>query len=342
MAGLLDNDLVKMLMIGPQNYYQDYQKQKNREQFQGLLGTLEQQGPVQPDQGLLQPRAPDQQFWLKAAAIPGFKDIAGQQLGIDAQVQGAMQRQTQEQGYQANNLTYAQQLAEERQRRVAELNYGLAVQDNQRKLAGTNASIQSSLASAGSSNASRDLTNSRLTEQNLKNRNATGTLYDQLPPAEKAKAQDEFMVMDGFAQGAMDSADWAKNRPPGGLGTAAGAAFQQQWQTTVKPAFAKAMAMGVIQGPEGEELAKIMGKPDSYYLSDSDINVIDTAAEMIRQNRERTYKKYGLQAPKLVKGQSPASIATSANKGAKPQGNLRDWSPPTDTGTIWSPVQRTR
>lgn len=337
MAGLLDSDLVQFLAT-PRAYMARRNALKDAEAFQGLLGGLQQQGPAQPG-GLLESRAPDQQFWLKAMQIPSYQDTASQQLGYTAVGQQAMARQQQQQEWAANNLTQEQQqqlaIAQAKAEREWYVDQAKLGMEGRR----TDASVASSYASAGSSNASAALSQSKLIEQGLKNRNMQSpVLYNQLSPDSKVKANQDLGIMDRFAQGAMDAADWAKNRPPTGLGTAAGAAFAQQWQTTVKPAFAQAMAMGVIQGPEGEELAKIMGKPDSYILTDSDINVIDTAARMVMDQREQAYRNYGLQAPKQQLGQSPASKAVSANKGAKPQGGVKPWTPPAPS--IWQPIDR--
>lgn len=337
MAGLLDSDLVTFF-TNNREYHRRKNQMADREQFAGLLGGLEQQGPVQPG-GLLESRAPDQQFWLKAMQLPTYQDTAAQMLGYGEAGRQAMARDQAGREWSQNNLTLEQQQQGELANLKAQRDWWIDQQKLGMEGARTNASVASSYASAGSSNASADLSRSKLTEQNLKNRNLQSpVLYNQLSPDSKVKANQDLGIMDRFAQGAMDAADWAKNRPPTGLGTAAGAAFAQQWQTTVKPAFAQAMAMGVIQGPEGEELAKIMGKPDSYILTDSDMNVIDTAARMVMDQREQAYRNYGLEAPKQQLGQSPASKAVSANKGAKPKGPVKPWVPPEPS--IWQPIDR--
>ncbi len=343
MAGLLDNDFVRFMLTGPKQYYARKDQLDQTAQFQGLLGSLEQQGPEQPGQpSLLGQRQPDQQFWLKAAQLPAYQALAAQQLGDINTQSGAMQRQVQGQDYAANNMTYAQQMAEDRQRKMASLNYQLAQEDLARKNRGTDASVASSYASAANSNASRQLTGARLVEQNAKNAQATNpVLYNQLKPNEKVEANDALGSMDQYAQGAMDVLDWTENRPKTGLGTGAAAAYNSQWQSTAKPAYMKILNTGVLQGKEAEQLAEIIKQPDDYILTDSDMNVLRTVTKTIQDKREQTYRNYGLKAPAQTVGASPASRAISEGHGAKPQGKVIDWNGP-EGGTIWHPVQRTR
>jgi hypothetical protein len=343
MAGLLDNEFVRFMLTGPRQYYARKDQQDQQAQFQGLLGSLDQQGPPEPGQAsLLGQREPDQQFWLKAAQIPAYQQLAAQQLGDYNTQQGAMQRQMQGQQYAANNMTYAQQMAEDRQRKMASLNYQLAQEDLARKNRGTDASVASAYASAANSNASRALTGARLIEQEAKNRSATSpVLYNQLKPQEKVEANDALGSMDQYAQGAIDVLDWAENRPKTGLGTGAAAAYNSQWQSTAKPAYMKILNTGVLQGKEAEQLADIIKQPDDYILTDSDMNVLRTVTKTIQDKREQTYRNYGLKANPQAVGASPASRAISESKGAKPVGKLIDWNGP-EGGTIWHPVQRTR
>lgn len=342
MAGLLDNEFVRFMLTGPKAYYQRKDQQDQQQQFQGLLGSLEQAGPQQPGQpSLLGTGAPDQQFWLKAAQIPAYQALAAQQLGDLNTQTGAMQRQVQGQNWQQNNMTYAQQMAEERQRRMAGLNYQLAQEDLARKNRGTDASVASAYASAGASNARTNLTNAQLQKANRENALTQGPLFTQLKPIEQVAARDALGSMDQYAQGAIDVLDWAENRPTTGLGTGAAAAYNSQWQSTAKPAYMKILNTGVLQGKEAEQLADIIKQPDDYILTDSDMNVLRTVTKTIQDKREQTYRNYGLKADPQTIGNSPASRAISEGHGAKPKGKVIDWNGP-EGGTIWHPVQRSR
>lgn len=139
MAGLFDSELARFL-ITPRAYFAGIDREKQTEQFKGLLGTLQQQGPVQPG-GVLQSKSPDEQFWLKAATIPQFQQLAGQQLGYEASGNQALERQIQQQQYEGSNLTEAQ-----RQQLL------INQQDLARKMYGTEASAAASYASANRQN----------------------------------------------------------------------------------------------------------------------------------------------------------------------------------------------
>lgn len=345
MAGLLDSDWVKFL-AAPRAYYRDKAAQQSAQQFGGLLGTLEQQGPANPSDpgGLLAARQPDAQFWLKAATIPGYEGLAGQQLGIETQGQQALGRQMQGQDWEANNMTQAQLQQLALQRMTADRNYGTAQQDLQRKWAGTNASIGASNASAANSGITAQLNQQRLLGEINKNNATAGPLYMQLPPEQRMKATQDLYNNDTWATAASDVADWAEKRGPGAAipvaGTSEADAWNTEWQSSAKPAFMKILNTGVLQGKEAEELGAIIGQPADMVLTRSQVNVIRTVAQKVRDLRENAYKSLGLQAPALKKGGSAASRQLS---GGQPQGKVTpvmDF----DTGepTIWQPIQRSQ
>jgi hypothetical protein len=124
MAGLL-NMLGQGLgwLNDPNQMLDRMQQEKNAKKYEGLLA--QQQGqPIhlgipnadQPQQGpgglLNQNSVVGPQFFLKAAAIPGYEALAG---GAQSGMQ-AMDRQTQEQGWSQNNMTMAQAQSAEIQR----------------------------------------------------------------------------------------------------------------------------------------------------------------------------------------------------------------------------------
>ena len=344
MAGLLDSDWVKFL-AAPRQYYADKRQQQDTEQFQGLLGSLQQQGPVNPadPNGLLMNRAPDQQFWLQAARLPTYQGIAGQQLGIESQGQQAMQRQTQGQDWSTQNMTMAQSQQQELERQKAMATYQIQQQDLQRKWAGTNASIGASNASAGSSNASRDLSAARLTQQQHVNGLLTAPVFAKLPPQQQVEGAEKLANMDRSVASANDVSDWARNRAAGAaLPTFAGSSeaktMQQEWQLSMKPMVMKMINTGVLNGPEFEEVQNLMGKPDDYVLTQSQLNTIANMAQKAEDVRQDTYKAYGLKAPAIGKGQSAAARTLS---GGKPVGKVTPVTafPPDETGQM-RPVQR--
>lgn len=343
MAGLLDSDWVKFL-AAPRAYYRDKAAQQSAQQFGGLLGTLEQQGPTNPQDpgGLLAARAPDAQFWLKAATIPGYEGLAGQQLGIETQGQQALGRQMQGQDWSMENMTLAQQQAQQLARETAMRNYGIAQSDLSRKWQQTGASIGASNASAMNSGITAQLNQERLLGERTKNQIAAGPLYPQLNPADRLKATQDLYNNDTWAMAAGDVSDWAEKRGPGAAipvaGTAEADAWNTEWQSSAKPAFMKILNTGVLQGKEAEELGAIIGQPADMVLTRSQLNVIRTVAQKVADLRENAYKSLGLQAPPLKRGGSAAARSMS---GAQPVGKVT----PVmnfDTGepTIWNPVQR--
>lgn len=349
MAGLFDNELARFL-ITPRAYFAQQDQAKQVEQFKGLLGGLQQQGPTQPG-GVLQSKAPDQQFWLQAATIPAFQQLASQQLGYEAQGGQALARQQQAQQWESQNLTEAQRQQLGLNQLKAERDYAIDQQDLQRKWYGTEASAASSYASAASSDASRQLSGARLEQQLRENQRQAGGLLDRLPPTDQLKARQDLLTKDTWAQAAGDVADWASNRGKGAaiplVGTAEADAFNTEWQTSVRPAFMQIMNTGVLQEGEREALEAIMGQPADKILTESQVNVIKTVAQKVNDLRADSYRALGLQPPALKKGSSAAARTLS---GGQPQGQVRPVSAlpspgagagrPEPGGTIWQPVQR--
>lgn len=330
MAGLLDS------FIGwatDPDYYRNKRADKANEEYKGLLGTLEQQGPVQPGQGLLGMRSPDEQFWLRASAIPGKEDMAAQMLGYGEQARSAMARDQAGRDWSVNNMT----LAQSEQQRLQELRAQQQWQAEQFRLQledqRTRASVANSYAGAGASDATRQLTNERIRGERFKNQQAeqglTAPLYNSLPPVERQKANMDLLDSDTWAQAATDVEDWVDKRAKLTAmplaGTAEADAIDTEWQSSVKPAFMKILNTGVLQGNEAEELRKVIGQPSDKMLTDSQRNVIKVAAQKVRDMRANKYKSYGFEAPPQSVGGSAFSRSLSP---AKPVGKVIPYAPP--------------
>lgn len=350
MAGLLDNEFVRFMLTGPKSYYARKDAMDQAQQFQGLLGGLEQQGPVQPGQSILGDRAPDQQFWLKAAAIPEYQGLAGQQLSNYSTQAGAMQRQQQGQQWSAENMTQAQQQAEQRLRWVADNNAAIAQADLARKRAGTAASIQSSLASAGNSNTTNQLNQQRLYEQLNKNKKIGAPLINQLTPDKQVEAIQNLQQADRRSEAAADVADWADNRASGAalplLGSGAADAFNTEWQTSVRPMMMEWMNTGVLQEGERKQVEELIGSPTDKLLTKSQLNVISTIAQKVQDTKDDLYKSLGLPPPQTQKGRSAAARTMSKRAAAQtdlaPAG-ANDVMKPVDfsqQGLLYSPRMR--
>lgn len=341
MAGLLDNDFVRFL-VAPRATIAGWRQEEDTKKFQGLLGSLEQQGPTLPNQGLLGMREPDQQFWLKAAEIPTYQQLAGQQLGYATQGQQAMDRQQQAQLWDKNNMTMAQteqqKLQELRNRQVYEAEQRRLDYEGQR----TRADVAQSYAAAHATDATRQYTEERTRGEQFRNKQleqgVTLPLYAQLPPVERQKANVALSNSDTWERSAIDVEDWVERRSKLSavplVGSAEAAAFNTEWQSSVKPAFMQILNTGVLQGNEAEELQKIIGKPDDVMLTQSQINVIKTATEKVRNLRRNLYQSYGLNAPQQQVGGSSAARAISP---AKPVGEVRPYAPPALPAPSYTP-----
>ena len=349
MAGLLDSDWVKFL-AAPRAYYRDKAAQQSAEQFGGLLGTLQEQaGPSQPgQQGLLAARQPDAQFWLQAAKIPGYESLAGQQLGIEAQGAQAMQRQTQGQDWSMGNLTQAQrqQLALEQQK--AQHAQNIAEQNLARQWYGTEASAGASRASAESSRQSGILSGLKATEQQFKNSllgDSAGP-WGKLTGQQQVEGAEKMSIIDRAVAGAIDVADWAKNRAtaaalPGFAGTSEANVMKQEWQFGVKPVVMQMLNTGVLQPAEEEMVQGLIGKPDDYVLTDSQLNSIQNMMQKVQDRREDMYKSYGRKAQPIGLGQSAAARSLNAGK-FKPAGELKDVTTRPGGNTYSGTVDRSR
>lgn len=327
MAGLLDSDIVKFL-VAPRAYYRDKAAQQSADRFGGLLGTLEQQGPVNPGDpgGLLSPRAPDAQFWLKAAQIPGYEGLAGQQLGIQSQGQQAMQRQEQQQGWSQQNMTAAQQQQLMLEQLKADRTFATNQQDLARKWYGTEASAAASRASAANSNASQQLTGMRMYEQGHKNSLLDAPAFARLPAQQQVEGREKMSIIDRGAAGALDVADWAGRRAtgaalPGPAGTSEANVMRQEWQFGVKPVVMQMLNTGVLQPAEEDMVQELIGKPDDYMLTQSQLKSIQNMMLKVQDRRQDLYKSYGLEAAPIGLGQSAAARTLTQGKAS---GELKD------------------
>lgn len=331
MAGILDSDWVRFLAT-PRAYYANKRADEQAAKLQGLLGQNQQQGPTMPGQGLLGANPPSPQFWMQAATIPGYEQLAGQQLGIAAQGDQRLAEQQQQQQWASENMTAAQAAQLALQSQKASQDYGIAQQNLARQWYGTQAS-------AGASNASADLSRAKLGAENRKTGLLGGSLYDRLKPNEQVEANNEILNADTWATSAADVADWADKRAPGAAiplaGTGEAAAFNTEWQTSALPAFMQIMNTGVLQPGERETLAEVIGSPADKVLTKSQVNVIKTVAQKVKDLRGQTYKKYDLQPKPLESGQS----AAARTLGATPVGEVRPVGDLDQTGQ-WQPVKR--
>lgn len=325
MAGILDSDFMRFL-TNNSGYWEQRDRAKAAEQFKGLLGSLEQQGPTQPGQGLLGARAPDEQFWLQAAAIPGYEGIAGQQLGYGAAGTQAMNRQMQAQDYEANNLSMMQQAQLALQQKRDQFAEYIGYNDLERKWYGTQASAGAANASAANSQMSGLLSQARLQEQLQKNQNANGPLYAQLPPVDRMKVNQSLLRNDAAVASTSEVLDWVMNRDPSapvrGIGTARGGAMAADWMLSALPVMKDMVGAGALDNSEREWMEGIVQNPDALHLTEKAENQFKLIAQKVKDYRAQQYQAVGLPVPEIK-----SRGAVSRSQGAQPQGQLRPYNP---------------
>lgn len=330
MAGLLDTFIQ---WASDPNYYDRKERREGAQQFQGLLGSLEQAGPVQPG-GLLQSRAPDQQFWLKAAMIPGYENMASQQLGYATAGQNALERDQAGRDWAATNLTLEQQqrLALEQQKAqrdwfVDQSRLGLEGQRTAASVASGYASANSSNASAQNSQWSALVNQQRLAD--LQNAAATkqGPLLGQLSPQGQVESLYKLQSLNKAVDSAAGVMDYVKNRNPSaavrGVGTGEGAAMLTDWVMAVMP-IAKELTTGPGAVDEGERefLMNIIKDPSSVMLTDSTINQMQLINQKVQDYRDMNFNALGVPIP-----QNKGPGATARALGGQASGALRPYKP---------------
>lgn len=324
MAGILDSDFMRFLTDNS-GYWKQRDQAKAAEQFQGLLGTLEQQGPVQPG-GLLESRAPDQQFWLKAAAIPGYEGLAGQQLGYEAAGQQAMARQQQQQGFEQNFLTKAQQVQLGLQARRDQFAQDIGLQDLQRKWYGTQASAGASGAAAQNSQMGSLLKGLQIQAEQQKQQTAQGPLYGQLQPMDRMKVNQTLQRNDAAVDSTQEVLDWVLNRDPSApmraIGTARGGAMAADWMLSTIPVMKDMVGAGALDNSEREWMENIVQSPDALHLTEKQENQFKLIAQKVQDYRAQGYKSVGLPVPTERR---PGAVSRS--QGAQPGSGLKPWAP---------------
>lgn len=335
MAGLLDSDFMRFL-TNNQSFWDRRDEAEAQQQYQGLLGSLEQAGPVQPG-GVLESRAPDQQFWLKVAGIQGspqLAQLANQQLGYDASGAQALGRQMQQQEYEAGNLSMAQRIQLQLQQARDQFAERIGIEDLQRKWYGTNASAGASAASAQNSQMSAMLNQARLAGELQKQEAANGPLYGRLQPADQLKAAQQMYRNDAAVSSAIDVVDWAQNRAQGGLGTGKAGAFSADWKLAVMPVLKDMVGAGALDEGERKWFEELAEDPSDKYLSSNQINKMKLIAQKVADYRQQGYQALGVQAPE-IQGRG----AVSRSLGAQPQGKVMDYTP-TPKGLLQDPYRK--
>jgi hypothetical protein len=357
MAGILDSEFMRVLLSGSpymQSREQERRENVRRDEYTGLLGqyqTQPQQGPPDPNQfgGGLPPimasGPPPEQFYARAAAIPGYQGLA---QGAQANL-GAMNRQRQSQDWSLSNVPLADQ--QRLQATIDMNNAGLLQQYNTEQARAEEVRRQWNSISPVQQR-ELDLRGQQVADQAAYHKGQLGISQGNLDwqrspnnPAnirqpvgpfgmkgeELFKVQTDLMSQDRQVAAAQDVLEYvSRNSVPGqaqNLGERA--AVASAWGM-IAPAFiAAAQNSGVIQSSEMPRILGIIGDPTAWSkLTDTDRYKVGLVVSAMQAQRGDKYKALGLQAPQLQTGQSFLANAVNQQGGyGTPKGKERPYRP---------------
>jgi hypothetical protein len=318
MASFLDSTLGRVLFAGSE-MDKLHQQEKQKAAYKSLLGqygVTEQPGPVG---GLMSDQPVPPQFYLQAAAIPGYEQLAQQgQVGG----QQAMLEQMR-QNFQQNVIPAAEQRRLELMQQEAERPYGQMTAYQQRM-----AGIASQ----------RDLMDFMLGSQ--KNQpEAPKSLWDRLPPDKQAQYGTELLGMDDQVASLNNVIDWADKRAATSTIPAVGsgdrAAFEAEWQLTALPAIKTILGSGALDNSERDFMLELSGDPGAIFTTDAKRKRFKVIAAKVARTRENRYRALGLEPGPLP----TAASAQVMGGGVTPQGSLKPYQPASPTAAS-GPIYR--
>jgi hypothetical protein len=325
-----------MSLIGLLNYFD---QKRGQEQYGQLLNEYRVPGdpnalplgntPQELDQSIMQQQGgfrgaggPPQEFYMRAAALPGYQQLA-QQAFVGQQ---AMERQMQGQQWEANNMSLAQktqldmnaqQQQWQRQRQEFEWNNPSAYQQ---------ASIEQDRARTGIAAGHLGLAQQQfgLQQQQFGLQQQQAQLERQFPALalkgnDAIKYRDRLAQLDKAAAISTDVVDWLGNAQLGANVFSRGdvKSMQSAFQTDVIPYFQQKFEAGALQAADLELIKNVMGDPGSWTsLNANQKAKVASLLTQIQDDRDRTYGMGGMRAPEIKPGSSAwARSARSGNTG---------------------------
>jgi hypothetical protein len=331
MAGLL-NDIYAA-------YRQDQQAAKYGGLLQSYMG--EKQGAVpegvtpQPGEvgGALLQMPPDK-FYLEAAAIPGYQSLAqGAQSG-----QQAMARQIQQQNFEKNNLTMAQNVQLEAQKTRDKWAIDNELWRRENLDAGQQANLGIARGNLAVSQGQLGLSQQRLGFDMAQAQEAArqAALKQQFPAyGLTGQTALDFQAglgkLDRAAQISTDVVDYLNKVSLGDktLDYGKTQALQSAYKQHVIPAMAEMVGTGTLQKGDMDFIESVMGTPAKFNSLDSvQKQKVAQILQTVNDERGRRYGMAGVQAPPIQPGSSawarsqgveaPKSVKWGVNF-AKPQ-----------------------
>jgi len=360
MAGLLDNDFMRVLLSG--SPYMQSREQQRREdvrsnEYRGLLSMYqdqaagsEQVGPVNVPGALSKDWQPPSQFYAQAAAIPGYQQLAhGAQANL-----GAMQRDVAGRDWSLHNVP----LADQQRMTQAGDQFNRSLTQNQAQY---QTSLDEQKRQWGSIS---PVQQANIDSQAASQRTAQGQLgvaqghldWAMSPqnPVNVAASQRGPMGLSGqplvdFYRGlqkadttaatAMDVTNYMEQATTGGkianMGHAQ--AVATAWQLIAPAYIAKLSQTGVINPGEMPRIQGIMGDPTKWWqLTEGERRKVGLINQMMQDDRSNEYQLAGMQAPPIQPGSSALARSATAisNQGEQPKGKLKHWSAPRPGGAL--------
>jgi hypothetical protein len=267
----------------------------------------QQQGGFRGAGGLLS-GGPPQEFYMRAAQLPGYQQLA-QQAMVGQQ---AMERQMQGQQWEANNMSLAQktqldmnaqQQQWQRQRQEFEWNNPSAYQQ---------ASIEQDQARTGIAAGHLGLAQQEFA---LKQAQAQRPLFEQLPPQQRMEFIQNVNQLDATARIVTDSLDYISRVGSGEKALDRGTvnAMNAEYRQNVIPYFQRKFQAGALQKGDMEFIESVAGDPGGWSTLDSrQQQRLAGILRSVEDDRTAAYGMAGRQAPPTQRGGSAWARSQSA------------------------------
>ena len=290
-----------------------------------------QQGGFRGEGGLIS-GGPPQEFYMRAAALPGYQNLAQQaQVG-----QQALERQIQAQQWQENNLTAGQraqievqkeQQQWERDRRTFEWNNPSAVQ--QANIDQGRAQLGISAGQLGVAQGNLALNQQQFAAQQAAAAAAKANPFFGLKPNEQIEFMDRVNTVDRAGAVAADLIDYYQRSGTGEvtLSPIDRNTLGVEWQGAMLPYLQQRFAAGAMQKGEQELFQELAGDPAKVFaLKGKQLDLFKMWAADIDQTRNQLYGYAGVKPQPIQRGGSAFAKSRSAASAPKRE-DLIEWSP---------------
>lgn len=252
-----------------------------------------------PGGGLLS-AGPPTDFYVRAAGIPGYQQLAG----VAQTQQGAMDRQMQAQNWESQNMTLAQKATNdlniqkqqwEQERRDFEYKNLSAAQKQ---------SAAQGWAHVGIAQQGQGLNERKFAWDQAK---ANLPLAAQLPPQQRMEFVNNLSNLDQTAAIIQDTTDYLSKIGVGGKVMDRGEVnnMAAEYRTRVVPYFQNKFEAGALQKGDMEFIESVAGNPGGWATMDSrQQQRLASLLQSVNDDRKQQYQMAGVQAPPVAPGTS--------------------------------------